>query len=131
MDFLRELRHPDNPERFVPVVVMSAYCGAEHVTRMRDVGATEFMLRPFSQEVVASRLRSIVRAPRMFILGGNFFGPDRRRRRVDWDASERRSHQNYRSGDRRRGATGEFSGKERRQGRAGFEPLERRTAQRA
>lgn len=130
VDFLLELRHPDNPERFVPVVVMTAYCGAEHVTRMRDVGATEFMLRPFSQEVVASRLRSIVRAPRMFIKADDFFGPDRRRRRLDVPA-ERRSHENWRSGDRRRGGAGTYTGKERRQGRVGFEPLERRAAQRA
>lgn len=129
VDFLRELRHPDNPERFVPVVVMTAYCGAEHVTRMRDVGATKFMLRPFSREVVASRLRSIVRAPRMFIKADDFFGPDRRRRRLDVP-SERRTHENWRSGDRRRGSGG-YAGKERRQGHAGFEPLERRTAQRA
>lgn len=129
VDFLRELRHTDNPKRFVPVVVMTAYCGAEHVTRMRDVGATEFMLRPFSQEVVASRLRSIVRMPRLFIKTGDFFGPDRRRRRLDVP-QERRTHENWHSGDRRRGSS-TYAGKERRQGRAGFEPLERRMALRA
>lgn len=127
--FLHELRHPDNPERFVPVVVMTAYCGAEDVTQMRDVGATEFVLRPFSQEVVASRLRSIVKAPRLFIQGGDFFGPDRRRRRVDWRTSERRNHENWNSADRRQHAAA-WSGQERRQGRSGFEPLERRAAQR-
>ncbi|MBX9635553.1 MAG: response regulator, partial [Magnetospirillum sp.] len=131
VDFLHELRNPGNPERFVPVVVMTDYCGAEHVAQMRDVGANEFMLRPLSQDVVASRLRSIVGAPRLFIQDGNFFGPDRRRRRVDLHGSERRNHENWRSGDRRRTTGAQWSGPERRQGRSGFEPLERRTAQRA
>jgi two-component system chemotaxis response regulator CheY len=129
--FLQRLRNPENPDRFVPVVVMTAYAGPEHVITMRDVGATEFMLRPFSNEVVASRLRSIVHSPRLFIEGGPFFGPDRRRRRLDWRAPERRNHENWRSGDRRRVAGDPWSGPERRQGRPGYEPLERRNAPRA
>lgn len=131
IDFLHRLRDPEDPNRFVPVVVMSAFGLAEHIVTVRDAGATEFMLRPFSPEVIASRLRSIVLHPRLFIRGGRFFGPDRRRRRLEWSAEERRKHENWRSGDRRNGAESEdWNGSERRQGRPGFVSLDRRNAQR-
>lgn len=129
--FMRRLRAPDNPERFVPVVVMTANAHPEDVSRMRDLGATEFMLRPFSQEVVGSRLRSIVQAPRLFIQADGFFGPDRRRHKRDWPDPDRRHHENWRLGDRRGPPNTKWPGPERRQGRPGFEPLERRSAPRA
>lgn len=129
--FLHHLRAPANPHRFVPVVVMTAYSGLTHIAAARDAGANEFMLRPWSQQVVASRLRSIVEHPRLFIQGGGFFGPDRRRRRLDFLDPERRRHENWRSADRRDPTGAVWDGVERRQGRFGFEPLERRDAPRA
>lgn len=129
MTFLRTIRSPRHPNRFLPVVVMTAYSGVDYVFAARDNGATEFMLRPWSSQVVESRLRSIVQHPRLFVDGGRFFGPDRRRRRADFAGADRRTHQNWRSGDRRLG--GEWAGQERRQGRAGFTPLDRRNAPRA
>ncbi|MCR6631510.1 MAG: response regulator [Magnetospirillum sp.] len=127
---LARLRGDESPNRFLPVVVMSAYGSADEVAAIRDAGATEFMLRPFSDDIVASRLRSIVEHPRLFIQGGAYFGPDRRRRRADWCGPERRMHQNWRAADRRRNQTSQWNGPERRQGRPGFEPLERRDAPR-
>lgn len=128
--FLRTIRSPDHPHRFLPVVVMTAYGGLDDVFAARDAGATEFMLRPWSSQVVESRLRSVVQHPRLFIDGGPFFGPDRRRRRADYAGPERRDHRNWRSGDRRHRETG-WEGEERRQGHSGFSPLERRTGSRA
>ncbi|MBR9973869.1 response regulator [Magnetospirillum sulfuroxidans] len=130
VDFLRHLRANGNPHRFLPVVVMTAYSGLTHIAAARDAGANEFMLRPWSQHVVASRLRSIVEHPRLFIQGGGFFGPDRRRRRLDFQETERRRHENWRSADRRDPVGAVWDGPERRQGRPGFEPLERRDAPR-
>lgn len=131
MTFLRAIRTPEHPLRFLPVVVMTAYGGLDHVFAARDAGATEFMLRPWSCQVVESRLRSVVQHPRLFIDGGRFFGPDRRRRRAEFDGSERRHHENWRSGDRRNSTKGDWNGPERRQGRQGFLPLDRRNAPRA
>lgn len=127
--FLRALRRRDNPHRFLPVVVMTGYGDLDHVAAARDCGTTEFMLKPFSLQVVASRLRSITQHPRLFIAAGNFFGPDRRRRRAEWEGPERRHHANWRSADRRRD-TRPWPGPERRQGRPGFASLERRGADR-
>ncbi|MBI5163535.1 MAG: response regulator [Magnetospirillum sp.] len=126
--FLHALRADDNPHRFVPAIVVSANGGIEDVARARDAGATEYMLKPYSTEVVASRLRSVVLQPRLFIRSGSFFGPDRRRRRLQVDLPERRHHDNVHGADRRH----EFKNwpRERRQGRPGFATPERRSAPR-
>lgn len=129
LTFLLTIRTPRHPQRFLPLVVMTAYDGLDYIFAARDAGATEFMLRPWSNMVLESRLRSVVQHPRLFIDGGPFFGPDRRRRRVAFAGPERRSHENWCSGDRRNAAdleTGDWEGRERRQGRPGYAPLERR-----
>lgn len=132
LDFLHHLRVASNPHRFLPVVVMTGYAGLNHIAAARDAGCNEFMLRPWSRQIVASRLHSIVERPRLFIQGGGFFGPDRRRRRLEYSGSERRRHENWQAVDRRAGdnRSTPWSGPERRQGQDGFLPLERRNAPR-
>lgn len=118
---LRMLRGPASPERYVPVVMVASYNGIDDVVRARDSGATEFMLRPFSKEVVASRLRAIVRVPRPFVESESFFGPDRRRHHLDWAGLERRQHP--RLADRRAHPDPTYAGPERRLERIAPPPL--------
>ncbi|MGE5514311.1 MAG: response regulator [Bacteroidota bacterium] len=113
---LRMLRSPSGPERYVPVVVVASYNGVDDVLRARDAGATEFMLRPFSKEVVASRLRAIVRVPRPYVESQDYFGPDRRRHHMKWPGLERR--QRRRVADRRGRPDPTYGGPERRLERA-------------
>jgi len=117
---LRMLRGPASPERYVPVVVVASYGGPEDVMRARDSGATEFMLRPFSKDVVAGRLRAIVKAPRPFVASDNYFGPDRRRHHLAWEGTERRSRD--RRADRRGGDDARYAGPERRLERSANPP---------
>lgn len=130
LEFLRMLRHHTNPHRFLPVVVMTAFASLDHIAQIRDAGATEIMVRPWSRQMVASRMRSIALQPRLYIQGGGFFGPDRRRRRLEYMGQDRRRHENWQEADRRHAETGRWDGPERRQGRSGFMPLERRDAPR-
>ena len=130
IEFLRLLRARNNPHRFLPVVVMTAYASLDHIATARDCGASEIMVRPWSQQMVVSRLRSIVEHPRLYIQGGGFFGPDRRRRRLGYLGPERRRHENWQAADRRHADSGNWQGQERRQGRAGFPSFERRDAHR-
>lgn len=119
--FLRALRAPDNPHRCTPVVVMTTFADPGHVVAARDAGANEFMLRPWSAEIVASRLRALVHHPRRFIQANEFFGPDRRRRRGEWRGPDRRAHQEWRGpAERRKEAESDPV----------FQPLERRNAPR-
>lgn len=120
LGLLHMLRAPASPERYVPIVVVASYNGIDDVLRARDSGATEFMLRPFSKEVVASRMRSIVRMPRPFVESDNFFGPDRRRHHLDWPGLERRQRRHV--ADRRARPDPTYAGPERRLERVAVSP---------
>lgn len=78
--FLRFVRaSPESPDRFMPVAMLSGAADAGFVAKCRDLGANEFIAKPFSTLAVWERLMNIVYKPRRFVLGGGYFGPDRRR----------------------------------------------------
>ncbi|OAN44654.1 response regulator [Magnetospirillum moscoviense] len=122
---LKSLRVAGSPFRFLPVVVMSSFSSAEHIKAARDAGMTEFMLKPFSAQVIQSRLKSITQAPRVYVESPDFFGPDRRRRHDSFQGFERRHHTSTRFADRRQ-ANFSHVGPERRQGIPGFHGADRR-----
>tara|TARA_B100000315_G_scaffold258046_1_gene308883 strand:+ start:1525 stop:2058 length:534 start_codon:yes stop_codon:yes gene_type:complete len=76
--------------RFVPIVVVSAYTEIREILAARDIGATEFLAKPISGKLVFYRLRSIIEYPREFVEADSFFGPDRRRREIDQIAENKR-----------------------------------------
>jgi len=77
MRFIRT--SPESPDRFMPVAMISGAADAVYVARCRDLGANEFIAKPFSTQAVWDRIMSVVYKPRRFVLGGGYFGPDRRR----------------------------------------------------
>lgn len=79
---LQALRQaPAGLNRQTPVIMMSADPDAAEVAAARDAGVTEFLRKPFSARHVGTRLGQILEAPRQFIDGGAYAGPDRRRKR--------------------------------------------------
>lgn len=83
----------DSPNRFMPVVLISGAADDEYVSASRDLGATEFLAKPFSAESVYKRMLEVVDYPRQMIATHTYFGPDRRRRNAPYDeASERRKN---------------------------------------
>lgn len=77
---LRWLRSSANsPDKFIPLAMISGAADAGFVARARDLGANEFIAKPFSTQAVWERLMNVVYKPRRFVLGGGYFGPDRRR----------------------------------------------------
>ncbi len=79
-----------SPDRFVPTVMISGAADADVVAECRDLGATEFLAKPFSGKSVADKLMHLIFHPRKFILAPGYFGPDRRRTDMFQDL-ERRS----------------------------------------
>lgn len=78
--FLRFVRSsPDSPDRFMPVAMLSGAADAAFVAKCRDLGSNEFIAKPFSTQAIWDRLMQIVYRPRRFVLGGGYFGPERRR----------------------------------------------------
>lgn len=86
---LRAAEH--NPNRDTPVIMISGAPDAERIKAARDAGVTEFLRKPFAANHVASRLNSILKAPREFIEGEAYVGPDRRRRKDGPRPAERRA----------------------------------------
>ena len=91
----------------------------------RDSGVNEYLAKPVSARSIYSRICSLVENERPFIRCRDFFGPDRRRRRIDHEGHERRAHANTRSANRRRKDT-PHGNPERRQGRPGYRAPDRR-----
>jgi len=72
---------PESPNRFVPIIMMSGYSHKIRVIKSRDVGVTEFLVKPFRARDLYARLEQLIEKPRKFVDSDEFFGPDRRRRK--------------------------------------------------
>jgi len=72
----------DSPNRFMPIIMLTASVDKEHVEIARDSGVTEFVIKPFSARTLCDRIALLIDNPRNFIMTRNFTGPDRRRRKL-------------------------------------------------
>ena len=77
-DMIRTSRKSPNP--YVPIIMISSYSDEERVQGARDRGVTEFLAKPFTVDVLMSRLESVIEEPRPFVRTESYFGPDRRRK---------------------------------------------------
>ncbi len=75
-------RHPDSPDRFLPFIAMGTAPSADQVRAARDLGASQFIARPFSIETLCAHLDSLSSDTRNYIQIRDYFGPDRRHRDV-------------------------------------------------
>jgi CheY-like chemotaxis protein len=91
VELVKKLRANENGlNRLTPVIMMSSSPDAARIMAARDAGVTEFLRKPFAAVHVESRLNSIFGAPREFVEGGTYKGPDRRRRKAEFKGDERR-----------------------------------------
>lgn len=81
----------DSPNRFVPIIMLSAYTETWRVEAARDAGVTEFLSKPLCAYDLYLRLRETIERPRNFVRTPRYFGPDRRRHApADLNDAERR-----------------------------------------
>jgi CheY-like chemotaxis protein len=81
----------DSPNRFIPIIMLTGNADRGHVEIARDVGVTEFVVKPFSAKTLCGRIMMLIENPRSFIMSQSFIGPDRRRRDMaPPDGSEKR-----------------------------------------
>lgn len=71
---------PLSPNNFVPIIFVSGFCTQSHVTKARDAGANEFLVKPFTATDLYERIEQLIERPRDFVKTPVFFGPDRRRK---------------------------------------------------
>ena len=80
LDFVRFIRtRPDSPDPMLPVILLTAHGNLDYVTAARDVGATDFLVKPFSPQRIAGRILDVVEGQRHFVMAPAYKGPDRRR----------------------------------------------------
>jgi len=70
----------DSPNRFMPIIMLTGNADRHHVETARDIGVTEFVVKPFSARTLCDRIVKLIENPRSFIMSNAFIGPDRRRR---------------------------------------------------
>ena len=64
----------------IPIFLLQSQMRHRHIEKARDSGATDLLTIPVSPRTVAGKLRTATKTPRAFIVGQDFFGPDRRAR---------------------------------------------------
>ena len=86
MDGISLVKHlrfsDDSPNRFIPIIMLTGNAERIDVETARDVGVTEFVVKPFSAKTLCNRIALLVENPRSFIMSKRFVGPDRRRRQA-------------------------------------------------
>jgi len=80
LDLIRAIRrHPESPDRLLPVILLTASGDAEHVIGARKAGAIDFLVKPISMKRIVERVINAVTKPRPFIVSASYVGPDWRR----------------------------------------------------
>jgi two-component system chemotaxis response regulator CheY len=72
----------DSPNRYVPIIMLSAYTEKWRIEAARDAGVTEFLAKPLCAQDLYLRLIEVIERPRKFVRTARYFGPDRRRHAV-------------------------------------------------
>ncbi len=88
VNHVRDLK--DSPDPYVSVVMMSSCRQCRKALVARDAGADAFVTKPLSRAGLLGAIRSVIDNPRPYTLCDSYFGPDRRRARLDHDGPERR-----------------------------------------
>lgn len=78
-------RDPDSPRPHIPIVMTTGFTTRENVEKARDVGITEFLVKPFTVKGLARHIEHIIEKPRDFIVSTGYVGPDRRRKLMEFE----------------------------------------------
>ncbi|MEZ5839225.1 MAG: response regulator [Hyphomicrobiales bacterium] len=70
----------DSGNRYVPIIMLTAYTERRRVEQARDAGVTEFLKKPVCARDLYERVFEVVMHPRPFVKTATYFGPDRRRK---------------------------------------------------
>ena len=82
MALVKAIRTARDAQSDIPILMLTAETEVEKVKAARDVGVTEFMVKPFTARSITDRIISIIDKPRAFVVGGDYRGPCRRRREL-------------------------------------------------
>ena len=78
------------PNAFVPIIMTAGSGHLNRVLRARDVGISEYLVKPFSAKSLAERISRVIEKPKVFVVCDTFVGPDRRVKQGEYTGPERR-----------------------------------------
>lgn len=91
LEFTRMVRTAaDSHNRYVPIILLTAYTERSRIMSARDAGVTEICAKPINASELWRKIAACVNEPRPFVRTKTFFGPDRRRRTIEWPAHKER-----------------------------------------
>jgi two-component system chemotaxis response regulator CheY len=91
LDFLERVRKgADSPNKEIPILMLTAHTEMHRVIAARDAGVNWVVAKPISFKSLYEALAIIVESERAFVHSDVYVGPDRRTRRADGIAEERR-----------------------------------------
>ena len=76
---------------FVPIILLTAHTERSRIMAARDAGVTEICAKPVTARQMWEKIVAVVNNPRPFVKTANYLGPDRRRKREEYNGPERRS----------------------------------------
>jgi len=91
--FINKVRKaPDSPNPYIPLIVVTGHTEVWRVEQARDAGASSVLCKPVAPKKVLEHINRVIFEPQPFVRGGDYFGPDRRRREMpEWPFEERRA----------------------------------------
>lgn len=97
IQLVRKMRtHPDSPNPFVPILMTAGSGHSNRVIKSRDAGVTDYLVKPFSAQMLAKRIEHIVEKPRPFVFYTDengevgYVGPDRWVKQQPFEGEDRR-----------------------------------------
>ena len=90
IELVNKIRNNDaSRDRFMPIIMITAHSERPRIIAARDAGINEFVMKLVSARTLFSRLNAVIEHPRRFVRAGEYFGPDRRRKRTLVDFERR------------------------------------------
>lgn len=95
IDFLRWIRNADeSPNAQLPVVLSAVKADAHMLRQACEIGINSFMKKPIDEDRFLRRLLVTVTKPSWFVIGSDYFGPDRRKESLPFEGEDRRQAEN-------------------------------------
>ena len=91
IELLKQIRTDGgSPNKFVPVIMTAGSGHLSRVIKSRDAGVSEYLVKPFAAESLATRISRVIESPRPFVLSKSYTGPERRIKPRPIDFEDRR-----------------------------------------
>jgi two-component system chemotaxis response regulator CheY len=81
---------PASPNKFVPIIMTAGSGHLSRVLKSRDAGVSEYLMKPFPANALATRITRVIESKRPFVVSESYTGPDRRVRSVPFEGEDRR-----------------------------------------